>query len=342
MNRLFIFLVFQAVLLLLFLVSAAPTQAIIGRHDVDAAEYLLAEEAYAAVFNFFENGGAGTLIAPEWAVTAAHVGRDIPQDGSHSVEIGGKSYLVDGVVLHPDWSQSHFNDIALVRLAEPVEWVEPIRLYRKNDETGQVAILVGRGDFGNGLTGATVMDGRLRAATNIVEKIETGSIWFAFDAPDSPNATPLEGVSGPGDSGGPAFLEVDGIPHIIGVSSFSIGLGEDPPGPGHYGIWDTYTNISSFQDWIDETMTNGVVESDINVAPEIDEAGQESADSSTGSSNQIAETSNFDNQEAASEPKQNSAGVNFYIIVTAVVIILALVGIIIALTIRIRRLSQHP
>ncbi len=62
------------------------------------------------------------------------------------------------------------------------------------------------------------MDGKLRAATNMVKKIESGSIWFLFDEPDSPKATLLEGVSGPGDSGGPAFLDVNGLPHIIRVT----------------------------------------------------------------------------------------------------------------------------
>jgi hypothetical protein len=42
-------------------------------------------------------GGAGTLIAPQWAVTAAHVGQDLAQDGSHSVSIGGASYTVEKV-----------------------------------------------------------------------------------------------------------------------------------------------------------------------------------------------------------------------------------------------------
>jgi hypothetical protein len=247
---------------------------------------------------------------------------------------------VERVVLHPEWEQAHLNDIGLVKFTQPVAGVEPVALYRADDEAGQVATLVGRGDFGTGLTGATLMDGRLRAATNRVEKIESGSLWFLFDAPDSPNVTPLEGVSGPGDSGGPAFLEVDGVPQIIGVSSFSIGLGSDPPGPGHYGIWDTYTNISSFQDWIDETMANEVGDSDSDAAPEVDEVGPEAAEPQSDNSTSIALTPNQNGEEAAPEPGRDLAGASVYIVVMAA-IILALLGVIVVLTVRLRKLSQR-
>jgi hypothetical protein len=50
-------------------------------------------------------------------------------------------------------------------------------------------------------------DRRLRAATNRVEKADGPFLQFRFDAPEDPNVTDLEGISGPGDSGGPAYIE---------------------------------------------------------------------------------------------------------------------------------------
>ena len=60
----------------------------------------------------------------------------------------------------------------------------------------------------------------------------------------------LEGVSGPGDSGGPAFIEKDGILYVAGVISTQTfkGIGERE---GLYGILDYYTRVSSYLDWIE-------------------------------------------------------------------------------------------
>jgi hypothetical protein len=50
-------------------------------------------------------------------------------------------------------------------------------------------------------------DRRLRAATNRVEKADGPFLQLRFDAPEDPNVTDLEGISRPGDSGGPAYIE---------------------------------------------------------------------------------------------------------------------------------------
>ena len=83
-----------------------PAQAIVIRDDVDDAEYLLAAGSYEAVFDVFEKrGGVGTLISSEWAITAGHVGQDIPV--GHRVEIAGAQYEVQRVILHPEWESSN-------------------------------------------------------------------------------------------------------------------------------------------------------------------------------------------------------------------------------------------
>ena len=92
--------------------AVAPAEAIIIRHDVDDSQYVQDEGSYPAVFDFFEQrGGVGTLIAPQWALTAAHVAHDIP-DG-HPISIGGETYNVTQVVLHPTWQSESFVDIRI-------------------------------------------------------------------------------------------------------------------------------------------------------------------------------------------------------------------------------------
>lgn len=94
----------------------------------------------------------------------------------------------------------------------------PPTAYAGSDEIGKEIVIVGKGDTGTGLSGPLSADGILRAATNRVDDIFDGQIVFDFDAPDSEDVTDLEGVSGPGDSGGPAFLEANGTRYVVGIS----------------------------------------------------------------------------------------------------------------------------
>lgn len=113
--------------------------------------------------------------------------------------------------MHPDWVSrgglASRRDIALLKLDRPVKGVEPVSLYARDDEAGKVVTFVGRGWAGTGLT-APVRDLErdLRGATNKVDEVNGTSIRMVFDAP--PGGTDFEGISGPGDSGGPALLEI--------------------------------------------------------------------------------------------------------------------------------------
>ncbi|MCC5634979.1 trypsin-like serine protease [Nostoc sp. CHAB 5844] len=221
------------------------------RHDLDPKLYLLADNQYPSVFNFFGTDGLGTLISSRWAITAAHTAKNIPS--SHQVLIAEKRYSIEQVVLHPDFQgskpQDAQNDIALVELIEPVLGVEPIIPYQHDDELGQVATFVGRGDFGTGRTGIEKSDGLLRMATNRVERVDEQWIVFRFDEP--PETTELEGVSGIGDSGGPALIKTEAGLFIAGISSWQ---DDDEQGQyGLYGVWEYYARVSKYIDWISDT-----------------------------------------------------------------------------------------
>lgn len=61
----------------------------------------------------------------------------------------------------------------------------------------------------------------------------------------------LEGISGPGDSGGPAFLEIDGVIFLAGVSSWQDNRAQGGR-QGVYGVLEYYARVSSYVGWIDE------------------------------------------------------------------------------------------
>jgi hypothetical protein len=229
--------------------SSAKTGAIVIRHDRPDARYVELAKEFRAYGDVVEAGS--TLIAPQWLLTAAHVAKEISPYTSFAT-INGSRYAIDRVILHPDYVKAGMRgprDLALLRLTKPVEGVEPVLLYRAKDEADQIVTFIGRGRTGNGETGPTGEDGKIRGATNKLERVNETSVFFEFDAPDT--ATDLEGISGPGDSGGPALLKVDGKWAIAGVSSANMGNGK---GLCRYGTTEVYARVSTAIEWIEETI----------------------------------------------------------------------------------------
>ena len=232
----------------LLVLMLSEASAVVIRHDKADADMLRLAVRFEAAGRVLPDGGC-TLIAPTWVVTAAHVAASLVP-GSQ-VQFGERKYAVKRTVLHPEGTSPRGVppevDLALVELAEPVMEVKPAELYRGRKEKGQTAFLVGYGDYGTPRAPLDHSDGRRRAVANVVSDAGPRRIFMRFDEP--PDTHQYEGVGGPGDSGGPAFLEEGGTLFIAGVSSASMG-GK----PGQYGITDVYTRISSYVEWIDDTM----------------------------------------------------------------------------------------
>ncbi len=236
-------------------IIAPIASAIVVRHDIPDAAYLARQSDYPSVFALYRtkaghNDCIATLIGSNFAITAAHcvneklrLSASAPDGPGFAVTIAGRPAHIDAVLQHPSV------DIAQLRLAEPVIHIAPMPLYRGADEVGQVIVMPGWGGTGNGDTGLGTEDGLFRVAENRVDRAEDGNLSWRFDAPGHPHALTLEGISGPGDSGGPALIRTAHGWHIAGVSS-----GQDTmDGPeGLYGVQEYFVRISSFAEWIDE------------------------------------------------------------------------------------------
>lgn len=229
--------------------------AIVIRHDRPDSAYVALGSRYADILAHVEERAEGTVLAPRWVLTAAHVVESLGPFDAPWVTIGGSRYDVEKILIHPDWEGGwddflSNHDLALLKLERPVPQVRPVRLYRGDEEHGMVVTLLGRGKTGTGVTGQVGEKGMtVRGATNRIDGVSETALLMTFDIGED-DSTELEAGAGAGDSGGPALLARGDTIFIVGVSSAGTGA----KGYGMYGTLDIYTRVSGLADWIEETM----------------------------------------------------------------------------------------
>lgn len=256
----------RLVSLLLFLAilfgTAAP--AIVIRHDVEPKASLASESRFPQLFALYRTQAGhrdciATLIARDWAVTAAHCTEDAAfiagvRGSGYEVEIDGSRRSIDRVVRHPPRAGGTNVDLALLRLAEPLE-IDPLPIYRASDELGRTILLPGWGGSGNGLDGLSLEDGLFRIAENRIDAARDGWLIWGFDDPRSGlgRALALEGISGPGDSGGPALVTTPNGLAVAGIGAAQRTFGR---AEGLYGAEEYFVRLSEYGAWIDSVIAS--------------------------------------------------------------------------------------
>lgn len=171
----------------------------------------------------------GSLVAPDLVLTAAHcvLGTTPPE---LAVVVGrtvmtsdqGQVRSVTEIIMHPSFNHDNAtNDMAIVRLNQPVTDIDPIKVIAAGDTSfyvpGTPLMLVGWGDTLPAPHGGKpdVYPDRLQQSrVNVVDDYTCAKEWhrtgYSDDSVWSIILCTTPGKFGPGDSGGPLFVSTPG------------------------------------------------------------------------------------------------------------------------------------
>ncbi|XP_055700543.1 chymotrypsin-2-like [Phlebotomus papatasi] len=228
---------------------------IVGGKPYNATDFGYFASLRIQQYNYHFCGAA--IVAPYWAVTAAHCSSAMqvgPLEivvGTQSILEGGQRYNVSKIVIHPKFNITILqNDLALVKTTSPVDFNEkvyPIKMAATEFYIGPGIDLTvfgwGLTSYPNGTVPINFHYIRLRSITNTectaryaetgVPEIEIYQLCTYNDVNEG---------SCKGDSGGPLVSQ----DILMGIVSWGVPCGQGYP--------DVHTRVAYFRTWIDSII----------------------------------------------------------------------------------------
>lgn len=206
----------------------------------------------------------GSLIAEDWVLTAAHCTEGAEASmidvlvGAHRLSDGGARIAGAQIIPHPDYDPTLLNnDLALIRLSTPVTYT-PISLYQAISGTSELdylrATVIGWGAKSSTGWNYVFPDALREVSLPLVDNARCGrNVYFTTitDAMLCAGYETLTMGACYGDSGGPLMVQMpDAAWKQIGIVSWG------PPGCIATGMYDVFTRVSHFTDWIEACMSD--------------------------------------------------------------------------------------